>query len=90
MEKKTLTFGSPVTIGEFTLLPLVKSSLSYWHGKKWLSLLKIEEPANLLVISPLMCKAYNMTGKEVPLDELERELPNLKSEIRRYTPKEEK
>ena len=90
MGKKALTLGNPLTIGEFTILPLVKSSLDYWHHKNSLFFLKVEEPAKLLVVSPLTCKAYNMSGEEVPLDELEGELPGLKSELRRLSSKGKK
>jgi hypothetical protein len=46
--------------------------------KRGISFLGTKQPLGVIVISPLEKKAFKVSGEEVPLDELIKELPGIK------------
>ena len=83
MEKKEVEIGNPVTIAGITLIPVIKSSLAYWRHKGSISSFGIKQPSSIIMISPSGKKAFGMNGEEVPLDQLKREVPDIKEVLDR-------
>ena len=61
-----------------TLVPIVKASLNYWHGKGRLSFFGIKQPVSVVVVSPQTKRAFRINGEEVSLDQLIKEVPGIK------------
>ena len=78
MEKKRVGIENPLSVGEVTIIPVAKVSLNYFHGKSGLSLFCFKQPVSIVVVSPLVKRAFRITGEEVPLDELAKEVPGIK------------
>jgi len=78
MEKKEVKVGNPVTIAGVTLIPVVEVLLNGWHGKGGISFYGIKRPVGVVVLSPGVKKAFRVTGEEVPLDQLQQEVPSVK------------
>ena len=83
MEKKEVEIGNPVTIAEVTLIPVIKSSLAYWRRKGSVSSFGTKQPVSIVVISSSGKKAFGINGEEVPLDQLKREVPDIKEVLDR-------
>ena len=79
MEKKEVEIGNPVTIAGITLIQVTEISLRSWQSKGGISFLGTKQPLSVVVISPSEKKAFRVSGEEVPLDELIKEVPGIKS-----------
>jgi hypothetical protein len=77
MKKKEITVGNPVAIAGATIIPVVKTSLSYQCIGGMISLIGIKQPVSLIVVTPTSKKAFRITGEEIPLGQLP-EVPDLK------------
>ena len=77
MEKEEIRIETPSTVAGITLVPIVKTSLGRWHSKGRYSFFGLKQPVSILVISPQSRRAFRIDGKEVPLDELTREVPGI-------------
>jgi len=77
MEKKEVEISNPVTIAGVTLIPVIKTSLNYWHSNRGVSFFSIKQPLNVIVVSPSEKRAFRITGEEVSLDQLIQEVPGI-------------
>ncbi|MBN2462124.1 MAG: hypothetical protein JXB43_00820 [Dehalococcoidia bacterium] len=77
MEKKRVIISSPITIDGTTLIPVVKSSLNCQSSGNTIFFSGIKQPVSIVVASPSAKKAFEITGKEIPLDQLIQEVPDL-------------
>lgn len=82
MEKKEVEIGSPVAVRGVTLIPVTKVSLNSWRRKGSISSFGIKQPVSIVVVSPSEKRAFRITGEEVPLDQLIKEVPAIKELIR--------
>jgi len=78
MEKEEIRIEPPSAVAGVTLVPIVKASLNCWHGKGRLSFFGIKQPVSVVVISPQAKRAFRISGEEVPLDQLAKEVPDIK------------
>jgi uncharacterized spore protein YtfJ len=77
MEKKRVIISSPITIDGTTLIPLVKSSLNCQSSGNTIFFSGIKQPVSIVVASPSAKKAFEITGNEIPVDQLIQEVPDL-------------
>ena len=77
MEKKRVIISSPVAIAGTTLIPVVKSSLNCQSSGDTIFFSGIKQPVSIVVASPSGKKAFEITGREIPLDQLIQEIPGL-------------
>jgi hypothetical protein len=81
MEEKVVEIGSPITVGQVTLIPVVESSLNNWHGGGWVSCFGIKQPVSIVVVSPSWKRAFRISGEEVPLDKFIEETPGMREAL---------
>jgi hypothetical protein len=77
MEKKKVTINSPVTIAGTTLILITKLSLKCQPGGSNIFFSGIKQPVGIVVASPSTKKAFEITGKEIPLNQFMQEVPGL-------------
>ena len=77
MEKKRVVINSPVAIDGTTLIPVVKSSFNCQSSGGTIFFSGIKQPVSIVVASPSTKKAFEITGKEIPLDHIIQEVPGL-------------
>ena len=78
MAKKGIEIGNPVAIAGITLIPIIERSLYYGQCRAGMSFFGVRQPLYVIVISPLEKRAFKLSGEEVSLDELKREIPKIK------------
>jgi hypothetical protein len=76
-EKEEVKVEAPFAVAGVTLIPIVKTSLKCWQGKKSLSCFGIKQPVSLVVVSPQARKAFRISGEEISLDQLTEEVPGV-------------
>ncbi len=81
MEKKEVAAENSVTVGGTTLIPVVEVSLNCWGGKRGIAFRATKEPTAVVVVSAATKKAFRMSGEEIELDELVREVPGLRERL---------
>jgi len=77
MKKKRVIIGSPIAIAGITLILVTKLSFSCQPNGSSIFFFGIKEPVSLVVSSPSTKKAFEITGKEIPLDQLIQNAPDL-------------
>jgi len=77
MEKKRVTISSPVAIAGITLILVTRLSLSCQPSGNNIFFSGVKQPVGIVVASPSTKKAFNITGKEIPLNQLIQEAPGL-------------
>jgi len=83
MESKRVTIGSPVTIAGITLILVTRLSLNCQPSGSSIFFSGLKQPVSLVVASPSTKKAFEITGKEIPLDQLIQEVPGLAGMLER-------
>ena len=83
MEKKSVTISSPVAIAGITLILITKLSLKCQPAGSNIFLSGIKLPVSIVVASPSTKKAFEITGKEIPLNKLIQETPGLAGVLER-------
>jgi uncharacterized spore protein YtfJ len=83
MEKKRVIVGSPVAIAGITLVLVTKMSLSCQPSGSNIFFSGAKQPIGIVVASPSTKKAFEITGKEIPLDQLIQEVPGLAGMLER-------
>jgi uncharacterized spore protein YtfJ len=83
MEKVKTKIEAPVTLAGVTLVPVVRTSLNYWDSKKKVSVFSSKQPINLIVISPQIQHAFHINGEEISLNQLIKEVPDIKEILKR-------
>ena len=68
MKKKRVIIGSPIAIAGITLILVTKLSFSCQPNGSSIFFFGIKEPVSLVVSSPSAKKAFEITGREIPLD----------------------
>jgi uncharacterized spore protein YtfJ len=83
MEKKIVISGSPIATAGITLILITKLSLSCQPNGSSIFFFGLKEPVSFVVMSPSAKRAFEITGKEIPLDQLIQEIPALASMLER-------
>jgi hypothetical protein len=77
MEKKSVTISSPVAIAGTTLILITKLSFNCQPGGSNIFFSGVKQPVGIVVASPSTKKAFEITGKEIPLNQIIQETPGL-------------
>ncbi|MFC1942838.1 hypothetical protein ACFLWU_06470 [Chloroflexota bacterium] len=77
MEKKEIKIGNRITVAGVTLIPVSKVTAKCWQGKRGFTFSGSKQPDSIVVITPTGKKAFNVTGEEIDLDELARQIPEI-------------
>jgi uncharacterized spore protein YtfJ len=78
MEKEETIIDSPIAVGGVTLVPIAKISLDYESGNRAGFFFGMKWPVAIVVISVSGKRAFRITGAEVSVEELIREVPGVK------------
>ena len=78
METEEIRIEAPFTVNGVTLIPIVKASITGWHRKRRLSFLGTKQPVIVVVVSPQTKRAFRISGEEISLDQLIKEVPGIK------------
>ena len=78
MEKKEVTIGNPVSVAGVTLIPIVESSIKYGRSQRRIVASGTVQPVSIIVVTPSGRSAFRITGEEVPLDQLGKEVPAIR------------
>jgi uncharacterized spore protein YtfJ len=79
MKKKRVIIGSPIAIAGITLILVTKLSFSCQPNGSSIFFFGLKEPVSLVVSSPSTKKAFEINGREIPLNQLIQEIPHLAS-----------
>jgi len=82
MEEKKIVVNEPVSVAGLTLIPVTQVSLSLWSARVGTAFLAIKQPIAVVVVSPQAKRAFRITGEEIPLEELMREVHSLKEMLK--------
>jgi len=83
MEKEEkIRIETPLAVAGVTLLPIVKTSLHHWQLKDRLLFFGSSEPVSVVVVSAQARRAFRISGEEVPLDQLGKEVPSIEEVLR--------
>jgi len=83
MEKKKVTIVGPVTIAGMTIILVTRSSLHCQRSGSSIFFSGIKQPVSIVVASPSIKKAFDVTGEEISLDQLIQETPSLAEVLER-------
>ncbi|MBM4447284.1 MAG: hypothetical protein FJ023_08070 [Chloroflexi bacterium] len=83
MEKKKVTIGGPVAIAGITLILVTRLSLNCQPSGSSIFFSGVKQPVRVVVASPSAKKAFDVTGKEISLDQLLKETPGLAGMLER-------
>ena len=81
MEKKQISIQNPLPVSGLNLVPVIETSLNYWQGDNYISFLGIRQPVAVVVVSPSEKRAIRISGEEVSLDQLIREIPSIQEAL---------
>lgn len=70
MEKREIIIDNAFDIHGLTLIPVIESSLQYWYYNNTLSYYYSRSPVIILAVAKQTVKAFHISGKELPLEEL--------------------
>jgi hypothetical protein len=76
MEKKRLA-GNPITIAGITLILVTRSSINCQPSGSNIFFFGLKQPVNIVVASQSAKRAFDINGREIPLDKLIQEVPSL-------------
>ncbi len=86
MEKKQIAVGDPITISGITIIPVIQTQVDSWPYNGGINFFGLKKPLYLLVSSPKSpVKAFDMYGKETPIEEIEQKFPELQPVVNRFS-----
>jgi len=77
MEKKKVVIADPMAIAGITLILVIKLSLNCQPTAGSIFFSGIKQPMNVVVASPSTKKAFDISGGEIPIGPLLKEVPDL-------------
>jgi uncharacterized spore protein YtfJ len=81
MEKKEVTIGNPVKVAGVTLIPVAKIKINCWRDKRGIAFLGSVQPESVIIATPSARRAFRITGEEISLDQLAREIPDVGADL---------
>ena len=82
MERKRLTAGNPITIAGITLILVTRLSINCQPSGSNIFFFGAKQPVSIVVASQSVKRAFEISGKEIPLDKLIQEVPSLDKVLR--------
>jgi len=83
MEKKHISVQGPLPVNGLNLLPVIETSLNCRQGSSYLSFMGTKQPVAVVIISPSGKRAVRISGEEVSIDQLIKELPSIQDVLER-------
>ncbi len=83
MEKKEVTLDNPMAIAGLIIVPVVQVRLNSGQAKGNASFFGLKQPIAVIVRSPLVKRAFRITGEEVSIEQLAQEAPGIKEMMER-------
>jgi hypothetical protein len=83
MEKKKVIIVGPMAIAGMTLILVTRLSLHCQPIGSSIFFSGIKQPVSIVVASPSIKKAFDITGEEISLDQLIQEAPSLAEVLER-------
>ncbi len=77
MGKKRVTTGNPIAVAGITLILVTRSSINCQPSGSSIFFFGVKQPVSIVVASQSGKKAFEISGKEIPLDKLIQEVPSL-------------
>ncbi len=77
MEKKEITFTNLVTVAGLSLITVSRVKIECLHSKRGIAFWGSKQPDSIIITTPSAKRAFRITGEEVSLDQLVREIPDL-------------
>lgn len=77
MQREIISTEKSLSVGKFTLTPVVKFSLSWWNIRDSDSGYITKQAVFLIVTDAEKSRAFNMAGEEVSSDDLKARYPQL-------------
>ena len=74
---KEISVGTPVIVGEVTIIPLEKMTEYHNHDKHMFSVYVYKEPVGVVISSKQEKRAIDIEGKQVPLETYTRKIKGL-------------
>ena len=78
MERKEIIIEPPLNINGMKLIPVVEVSLNSWSDKAGIAFFGVRRPASVVLVSSTAKRAFRVTGEEISLAQLMREVPAIK------------
>ncbi len=85
MEKVTVRLEAPVSIGEVRLTPVSRLVAHHWGHERAASFFGVKSAVAVLVTTACGTKAFRVSGEEVSLQALARDMPAIRSDIENLT-----
>ena len=77
MEKEKVSIGEHITIGELTLVPILRTAVVCLSGRRGITGFGTKEVTGIVVVSPTGNHAISISGEEVPLEEFATTIPQI-------------
>lgn len=77
MEKREIKIDTALNIHGLTLIPVIEISLQHRYYNNFLSCYYSRSPVIVLIVTAQTAKALHISGKELPLKELCRLVPEI-------------
>jgi hypothetical protein len=77
MEKRELKIDTELYINGLSLIPVIEINLQYRYFNNSISCYYSRSPVIILIVSDQTAKAFHISGKELPLQELCMLIPDL-------------
>ena len=78
METKEVSAGQYITVGEITLLPIIRTSVISRSVNQGVVCSGSKSLIGIVVVSPKRKYAINMDGEEVPVEQYAEQVPEVK------------
>lgn len=79
MERETISVGQSITVGEATLLPLVRTVVRCQESGGGVVCSGLKHVTAVVVLSPEGTRALNGEGEEVPVEQYVQKVPGLRN-----------
>lgn len=78
METEEIRVGQKITVGEITLLPIIRTSVTCRNVNRGIVCSGSKNLVGIVAISPKEKRAINIDGEEVPVHQYMEQVPELK------------
>ena len=78
MEIEELSAGQCITVGEITLLPIIRTSVSCRNVGSGIVCSSSKNPIAIVVVSPKWKRAINLAGEDIPVNQYMEQVPGVK------------
>jgi hypothetical protein len=78
LEKEEIRVGEKITVGEITLLPIIRTSVTCRNVSRGIVCSGSKNLVGIVVVSPKEKRAISINGEEVPVHQYMEQVPELK------------